>query len=72
MLKSGESSSSVALHFGIGKTTVRNIKKKWAELDRYEITLSFGSPVCLEKNVEKHSGEKLFAVNRGSQEIWAW
>ena len=44
MLKSGKSSFSVALHFGIGDTTVGNIKKKWAELNRYETT--FGSPAC--------------------------
>ena len=39
MLKNGKSSSSVDLHFGIGETAVRNIKKKWIELDRYGITL---------------------------------
>ena len=42
MLKSGKSSFSVALHFGNGETTVRDIKKKLAELDKYETT--FGSP----------------------------
>ena len=41
MLKSGKSTSTVALHFGIGETTVRDFKKKDTELDRYEIT--FGS-----------------------------
>ena len=45
MLKTGKSSFSVALHFGNGETTVQDIKRKLAELDKYETT--FGSPTRL-------------------------
>ena len=51
MLKSGKWTSTVGLHFGIGETTVRDIKKKVTELNRYEIT--FGSPCSSERKFLK-------------------
>ena len=51
MLKSSISTSAVDLNFRIGETTVRDIKKKEAELDRYEIT--FGS-LARQRKVFRH------------------
>ena len=42
LLKGGSSTSQVAQHYRIGQQTVRDIKKKESELDRYQIT--YGSP----------------------------
>ena len=76
MMKSGKYSSSDNVHFGITETTGRNIKKKWAELDRYEITLAFGSPARLNWtrwNVPSQTKIKIFGkIWRFSEKIWTW
>ena len=55
MLNSGKSFFSVALHFEIGETTVRNIKKKLAE---YETT--FGSPAHLNGSLKRPSTDNVY------------
>ena len=68
MLKSGKSSSSVALQFWISETAVRNIKKKWAELDRYEIT--FGSRCSSERKSLKRPSTDNEKKSKFSKQIF--